>query len=44
MGGFITGSPTGPEVDVTSHYVFERKMGISYSPGINNERAGQVVI
>lgn len=44
MGGFITGSLTGPEVDVTSHHALERKTWISCSPGINNEGAGRVVM
>lgn len=44
MGGFITSSLTGPEVDVTCHPALERKTGISYRPGINNEGAGQVVM
>lgn len=44
MGGFITGSLTGPEVDVTCHHALERKTWTSCSPGINNEGAGRVVM
>lgn len=44
MGGFITSSLTGPEVDVTCHPALERKTQISCRPGINNEGARQVVM